>query len=111
MLFWIYFCLLNLVFVLQWISFIFSLLLPQFYLTFLQTLSGIDLFIAVLLIILLSIRTVFVIIEEMYHGKISLIWVLLLFEFWRGSGAGFDKLPANGVTRTRKLVYGIDSSM
>ena len=68
------------------VAFIVSLLLPWFPLTFCSTLNGLLLFIALLLIILLLIGMVFVIIEEMYHGRVSLIWMLLLLlsNLWVG---------------------------
>ena len=74
LLFWIYFFLLTLVFVLQWLSLhweILIMLLSQFPLTFYQIHNGMPCFIASLMTILVLIRAVFVIIWEMFHGRIS----------------------------------------
>ena len=80
LLFWNYFFLLMLVFVLQWLSLhweILIMLLSQFPLTFHHIHNGMPCFIALLMTILLSIGTIFAIISEMFHGRISLNSVLL----------------------------------
>ena len=69
-LFWIYFFLLMLVFVLQWLSLhweILIMLLPQFPLTFHHIHNGMPHFITWLMIILVLIGMVFVITWEMFH--------------------------------------------
>ena len=79
--FWIYFFFLMLVFVLQWLSLhweILIILLSQFPLTFHQTQNQMPRFIAWLMTILVLIGMVFMIIWEMFHGRISLNSVLLL---------------------------------
>ena len=85
-LFWNYFFLLMLVFVLQWLSLhweILIMLLSQFPLTFHHIHNGMPCFIALLMTILLSIGTIFAIISEMFHGRISLnsvlLWLLVNF--------------------------------
>ena len=83
LLFWIYFFLLTLVFVLQWLSLhweILIMLLSQFPLTFHQIHNGMPRFIAWLMTILVQIGTVFVIIWEMSLGRISLNSLLLLLQ-------------------------------
>ena len=80
-LFWIYFFLLTLVLVLQWLSLhwkVLIMLLSQFPLTFHQTQNGMPWFIAYFMTILVVTGTVFVIIWEMFHERISLNSVLLL---------------------------------
>ena len=89
LLFWIFFFLQTLVFVLQWVSLhweILIILLVQFPLTFHQTHNGISRFIAWVMTILVLIGTVFVIIWEMFHGKISLNSVVLLLLVTLASG-------------------------
>ena len=79
--FWIYFFLLMLVFVLQWFSLhweILIMLLSPFPLTFQQTQNRIPHFIAQLMTIIKLIGMVFMIIWEMFHGRTSLNSVLLL---------------------------------
>ena len=81
LLFWIYFFLLTLVFVLQWFSLhweILIILLSQFPLTFQHIHNRMPCFIALLMTVLVLIGMVFVIIWEMFHGRISLNSVLLL---------------------------------
>ena len=81
LLFWNYFFLLTLVFVLQWLSLnckILIMFLAQFPLTFHPIHNGMPHFISLLVTILVLIEMVFVIIWEMFHGKISLNSVLLL---------------------------------
>ena len=81
LLFRIYLFLLTLVFVLQWHSLqweILIMLLSQFPLTFHHIHNGMPRFMALLMIILMLIGMVFVIIWEMLHGRISLNSVLLL---------------------------------
>ena len=78
LLFWIYFFLLTLVFVLQWFSLHWIILVSQFPLTFHQIQNGMPRFIAYLRTILALIGMVFVIIREMFHGRISLNLVLPL---------------------------------
>ena len=76
LLFWIYFFLLMLVFVLQWLSIhweILIMLLFQFPLTFKQTENKIPRF-----NILVLIGMVFVVTWEIFHGRISLNSVFLL---------------------------------
>ena len=93
-LFWIYLFLLMLVFVLQWLSLhweILIMLLSQFPLTFHQIHNGMPRFIAWLMtIIIVLIETVFVIIWEMFHGRIFLNSVLLLLLLDFVSGFGID---------------------
>ena len=75
LLFWIYLFLLTLVFVLQWLSLhweILIMLLSQFPLTFHQIHNGMPRFIAWLMTILVLIGMVFMIIWELFHGKVSL---------------------------------------
>ena len=70
LLFWIYFFLLTLVFVLQWLSLhweILIMLLPQFPLTFHHIHNGMPHFITWLMIILVLIGMVFMITWEMFH--------------------------------------------
>ena len=88
---WIYFFLLKLLFVQQWFSLhweILIILLSQFPLTFQHIHNRMPCFIALLMTILVLIGMVFVIIWEMFHGGISLSLVLLflLVNFWVGSG-------------------------
>ena len=81
LLFWICFFLLMLVFVLQWLSLHWEILImsfSQFQLTVCQTKNGMPYFITDLMTILVLIGTVYVIISEMFHGRISLNSVLLL---------------------------------
>ena len=85
LLFWICFFLLTPVFVLQWFLSIrkfwsqkFWSQFVQFPLTFLQAQKRMPLFTAQLTTILMLIGTVFMIILEMFHGRISLNLVLLL---------------------------------
>ena len=81
MLFWIYFFLLMLVFVLQWLSLhceILIMFLSQFSLTFHHIQNGMAHVMALLMTILVVIGTTFVIIWEMFHGRISLNSILLL---------------------------------
>ena len=80
--------LLMLVFVLQWLSIHWEILimLSQFPLTFYHIHSGMPCFIALLMTILVLIGTNFVIIWEMFHGRISLNSVLLLL---LNFGSGF----------------------
>ena len=80
LLFWIYFILLMLVFVLQWLFLHWesSMLLSHFPLTFHHIHNEMPCFIALLMIIFVLIGTVFMIIWEMFHGRISLNSVLLL---------------------------------
>ena len=80
LLFWMYFLLLMLVFVLQWPSRhleILIMLLSQFPLTFHQIPNWISPFTVQLMAILVLVGTVFVIIREMFQGRISLNLVLL----------------------------------
>ena len=79
-LFWIYFFLLMLAFVLQWLSLHWEtlMLLSQLPLTFHQIHTGIFHFITQFMTILMLIRMVFTIISEMFHWRISLSLVLLL---------------------------------
>ena len=65
-------------FFLRWHWEILIMLLPQSSLNFLQTQKGVPLFIAQIMTILIVTGTVFVIIWEMFHGRISLNSVLLL---------------------------------
>ena len=81
LLFCIYFFLLTLVFVLQWLSLhqqILIMLMPQFPLTFHHNHSGIPHCIAMLMATFVLIGMVFMIIWEMFHWMISLNSVLLL---------------------------------
>ena len=80
-LFWIYLFLLTLVFVLQWLSLrweILIMLLSQFPLTLHHIHNGMSCFIALLMTILVMIGTVSMIIWEIFYGWISLNSVLLL---------------------------------
>ena len=86
LLFSISFFLLMLVFILQWLSLhweILIMLLPQFPLTFHYIYSEMLRFIALLMTILVLIETVYLIIFEMFHEKISLnsVCMLLLVNF------------------------------
>ena len=93
---WISFFLLSLVFVSQWLSLnweILIMLLSQFPLTFLQTQKGMPLFIVPLMAVLELIEMFFMIIWEMFQGRISLnlvllllVLLLLLLNFVSGSG-------------------------
>ena len=81
LLFWIYFFLLTLVFVIQWLSFhceILIMLLSQFPLTFHNIHNRTPHFITLLITILLLIGTVYVILWEIFHGRISLNSAILL---------------------------------
>ena len=81
LLFWFFLFLLMLVFVLQWLSLhweILILFLSQFPLTFHHIHNGTPRFMALLMTVLLLIGTVYVITWEMFHGRISLNSVLLL---------------------------------
>ena len=81
LLFWIYLFLVMLVFALQWLSLhweILIMLLSQSPLNFHHIDNGMPRFITLLMSILVLIRAVFVIIWEMFHGRISLNSVLLL---------------------------------
>ena len=81
LLFWIYFFFLTLVFVLQWFSLrweILIMLLFQFILIFHDIHNGMPRLLSLLLTILVLIGTVFVIIWEMFHVRIFLKSVLLL---------------------------------
>ena len=83
--------LLMLVFVLQWLSLhweILIMLLSQFPLTFHQIHNGMPRYITQLLTTLVLIGMVFVIIREMFHGRISLssVVLLLLVNFVVGFG-------------------------
>ena len=91
LLFWIYFFLLMLLFVLQWLSLhweILIMLLAHFQSTFHQTHNRMPCFIALLMTILVLIGTDFMIISEMFHGRISLnlMVLLLLVNFVSGFG-------------------------
>ena len=79
--FWIYLFLLMLIFALQWLSLhreILNMCLSQFPLTFCQTQKRMSHFIAQLMNFLVLIGTVFIIIREMFHERISLNSMLLL---------------------------------
>ena len=85
----IYFIVLTLVFFLQWLSFnweILPMLLFRFPLTFHHVHSRMSHFITLLMTVLVLIRTVFVIIWEILHGRIYLnsMLVLLLVNFASG---------------------------
>ena len=91
LLFWVYFFFLMLVFVLQWLSLHWEILimfLSQFPLIFHQIHNGMPRFIALLMTILVLIGMVFMIIWEIFHGRISLnsVLMLLLMNFISGSG-------------------------
>ena len=91
LLFWIYFFLLMLLFVLQWLSLhweILIMLLAHFRSTFHQIHNRMPCFIALLMTILVLIGTDFMIISEMFHGRISLnlMVLLLLVNFVSGFG-------------------------
>ena len=77
---WLWLLLLTLVFVLQWLSIHWEILimLSQFSLIFCETQNKMSCFIALLKTILVLIMVVFVIIWEIFHGKIFLISVLLM---------------------------------
>ena len=80
LLFWIYFFFLILVFVLQWLSLHWKILimLSQLSITFHQIHKGIPYFTAQLMTIFMLIGTIFNIIWDMFHRRISLNSVLLL---------------------------------
>ena len=89
LLFWIYFCLVSIVFVLQSLSLhweILTMLLFQFPLTFHQSYNGKPRFMAYLMTILVLIGMVLVIIGKMFHGRISLnlVFLVLLLRFVSG---------------------------
>ena len=93
LLFQIYLFLLALVFVLQWLSLhweILIMLLSPFPLTFHQIYNGMPRFIAYLMTILVLIGMVSVIIWEMFHRRISLNLVLLLLLVKFVSGFGLE---------------------
>ena len=105
--FWISFFLLMLVFVLQWVSFhweILIMLLSQFPLTFHQIHSGMPRFIAELMTILVLIGTVFVIIIEMFHERISLNSVLLLLLVNYLSGFRLELMSMYLIVSTRSTL-------
>ena len=79
-----YFCLLTLVFDLQWHSLNYFIVIVSVSFDFPSNSEWNTSFHHHALIILLFIGVVFVIIEEMYHGRASLIWMLLLLlsNFW-----------------------------
>ena len=83
LLFWIYFFLLTLVFVPQWISLVLIMFLSQFPLTFYHIHNRIPHFITLLMAILVLIVMAFVIIWEMFHGKtfFNSVPLLLLVNF------------------------------
>ena len=88
LLFWIYFFLLTLVFVLQWLSLHCEILIMlfQFPLTFHHIHNGMPYFMALLITILVLIGMVFLIFWQMFHGRISLnsLLLLLLVNFMSG---------------------------
>ena len=91
--FCIYFFLLTLVFVLQWLSLhqqILIMLMPQFPLTFHHNHNGIPHCIAMLMATFVLIGMVFMIIWEMFHWMISLNSVLLLLVVNFVSGFGLE---------------------
>ena len=93
LLFWSRFFLLILLFVLQWLSphwEILMMLLSQFSLTFHHIQNGMPRFISLLITILVLTGTVFVIIWEMFHRGISLNSVLLLLLMNFVSGFGLE---------------------
>ena len=115
LLFWIYFLLLMLVFVLQWLSVhweILIMLLSQFPLTFHQIHNGMPCFIAYFMIILVLIGTVFVIIWETLcdhlrdlHGRISLnSLLLLLVNFVKGIGWNWCMYPSSWISGQASLM-------
>ena len=91
LLFWIYFFLLMLLFVLQWLSLhweILIMLLAHFRSTFHQIHNRMPCLIALPMTILVLIGIDFMIISEMFHGRISLnlLVLLLLVNFVSGFG-------------------------
>ena len=93
LLFCIYFFLLTLVFVLQWLSLhqqILIMLMPQFPLTFHHNHNGIPHCIAMLMATFVLIGMVFMISWEMFHWMISLNSVLLLLVVNFVSGFGLE---------------------
>ena len=83
------------VFVLQWLSLyweILIILLSQFPLTFHHIHNRMPYFIALLMTILLLIGTVFMIIREMFHGRISLNSMLLLLPLNFVSGFSLEMM-------------------
>ena len=96
-----------LVFVLQWLSFhwkILIMLLSQFPLTFHHIHYGMPRFSALLMTILVLIRTVFVIIWEMLHGRISLNSLPPLLLLWIGSGWNWCIYPSSKVSGQASLI-------
>ena len=92
------------VFILQWISIhreIMNVLLSEFLLTFHQTEYGMLRFITWLIKILVLVRKVFVIIWEMFHGRISLKLVLLLQIVNFSSGFRFEWLYISAIISIR----------
>ena len=90
-LFWIYLFLSTLGFVLQWLCLhweILIILLSQFPLTFHHIQNGMPHFIPLLMTILMLIVMVFLIIWEIFYGRMSLnsVLLLLLVNFVSGSG-------------------------
>ena len=86
LLFWTYFFLLMLVFILQWLSLhweMMIMLLSQFPLTFHHIHNKMPGFIALLMTILELIGTVFVIISERFHGMISLLLIVSFVTVFR----------------------------
>ena len=115
LLFWVCFFLLMLVFILQWLSVhweILIMLLSQFPLTFHQIHNGMPCFIAYFMIILVLIGTVFVIIWETLcdhlrdlHGRISLnSLLLLLVNFVKGIGWNWCMYPSSWISGQASLM-------
>ena len=76
---WIYFFLLTLEFILQWLSLHWKILIMSLFpLTFCQIHNVIPRFTGQLMNILVLLGSIFVIISEMFHGRISLTLALLL---------------------------------
>ena len=109
LLFRIYFFLLALVFVLQWLTLhwgILIMLLSQFPLTFHHIYNAMPLFIALLMTILVLIGMGFVIIWEMFHEWLSLnsVLLLLLVNFLSRSGCNSYIYPSSKVSGQASLI-------
>ena len=82
-------------------DFVFIILLPQFPLTFPQIQKRMALFIVQLLTILVLIGSDLVIIEDMFHGKISLNSMLLLMILKFVSGFTLELINISLVVSSR----------
>ena len=100
--------LLKLVYVQQWVSchwklLIMIMLLSWFPLTFNQIHGEIFYFTAKLMTILVLTGMAILIIWEMFHGRICLSWVLLMLIMWVGSGWNWYVYPSPKVSTLTHL--------